>query len=166
MTKKKHSAEKAIRDIRRATQRQYSAEEKIRIVLEGLRGESSIAELCRKEGINQNLYYRWSKEFLEAGKKRLAGDTAREANSDEVKGLRREAAQLKEALAETVLENRLLKKAPSGLGATIHEIQSFRETRDHQPGGTLLAAGAAHAGSPGDPQNRPSMAGTSATTRV
>ena len=109
MTKKKDSAEKAIRDIRRATRRQYSAEEKIRIVLEGLRGESSIAELCRKEGINQNLYYRWSKEFLEAGKKRLAGDTAREANSDEVKGLRREAAQLKEALAETVLENRLLK---------------------------------------------------------
>ena len=106
MTKKKASADKAIRDIRRATRRQYSAEEKIRIVLEGLRGESSIAELCRKEGINQNLYYRWSKEFLEAGKKRLAGDTAREANSDEVKGLRREAAQLKEALAETVLNRR------------------------------------------------------------
>ena len=69
MTKKKDSAKKAIRDIRRATRRQYSAEEKIRIVLEGLRGESSIAELCRKEGINQNLYYRWSKEFLEAGNK-------------------------------------------------------------------------------------------------
>ncbi|MEJ2331025.1 MAG: IS3 family transposase [Gammaproteobacteria bacterium] len=110
MTKKKDSAEKAIRDIRRATRRRYSAEEKIRIVLEGLRGESSIAELCRKEGINQNLYYRWSKEFLEAGKKRLAGDTAREANSDEVKALHSEAAQLKEALAETLLENRLLKK--------------------------------------------------------
>jgi len=94
MTKKKASAEKAIRDIRRATRRRYSAEEKIRIVLEGLRGESSIAELCRKEGINQNLYYRWWKEFLEAGKKRLAGDTPREANSDEVKGLRCEAAQL------------------------------------------------------------------------
>ena len=94
MTKQKDSAKKAIRDIRRATRRQYSAEEKIRIVLEGLRGESSIAELCRKEGINQNLYYRWSKEFLEAGKKRLAGDTARKANSDEVKGLRSEAAQL------------------------------------------------------------------------
>ena len=106
MTKQKDSAEKAIRDIRRVTRRQYSAEEKIRIVLEGLRGESSIAELCRKEGINQNLYYRWSKEFLEAGKKRLAGDTAREANSDEVKGLRSEAAQLKEALAETVLNRR------------------------------------------------------------
>ena len=116
MTKKKDSAEKAIRDIRRATRRQYSAEEKIRIVLEGLRGESSIAELCRKEGINQNLYYRWSKEFLEAGKKRLAGDTAREANSDEVKELRSEAAQLKEALAETLLKNRLLKKSSYGAG--------------------------------------------------
>ena len=116
MSKQKDSAEKAIRDLRRVTRRQYSAEEKIRIVLEGLRGESSIAELCRKEGINQNLYYRWSKEFLEAGKKRLAGDTAREANSGEVKGLRNEAAQLKEALAETVLENRLLKKSMFGAG--------------------------------------------------
>ena len=76
------SAEKTVRDIRRATRRHHSAEEKIRIVLEGLRGEVSIAELCRKEGINQNLYYRWSKEFLEAGKKRLAGDTAREATSE------------------------------------------------------------------------------------
>src|SRR5215470_6645636 len=82
------SAEKTVRDIRRATRRHHSAEEKIRIVLEGLRGEDSIAELCRKEGINQNLYYRWSKEFLEAGKKRLAGDTAREASSDEVKELK------------------------------------------------------------------------------
>ena len=91
--------------------RQFSAEEKIRIVLEGLRGEDSIAELCRKEGIAQNLYYRWSKEFLEAGKKRLAGDTAREATSDEVKTLRAEARQLKEALAEVTLENRLLKKS-------------------------------------------------------
>ena len=110
------SADKTVRDIRRATRRRFSAEDKIRIVLEGLRGEDSIAELCRKEGINQNLYYRWSKEFLEAGKKRLAGDTAREANSDEVKGLRSEAAQLKEALAETVLENRLLKKSMLGAG--------------------------------------------------
>src|SRR5271167_1027743 len=88
------SAEKTVRDIRRATRRHHSAEEKIRIVLEGLRGEVSIAELCRKEGINQNLYYRWSKEFLEAGKKRLAGDTAREATSDEVKDLKAEARQL------------------------------------------------------------------------
>ena len=80
--RQKDGAEKTVRDIRRATRRHYSAEEKIRIVLEGLRGEDSIAELCRKEGINQNLYYRWSKEFLEAGKKRLAGDTAREATSE------------------------------------------------------------------------------------
>ena len=94
------SAEKTVRDIRRATRRQFSAEEKIRIVLEGLRGEASIAELCRKEGIAQSLYYGWSKEFLEAGKQRLAGDTAREATSDEVKTLRAEARQLKEALAE------------------------------------------------------------------
>ena len=105
------SAEKTVRDIRRATRRQFSAEEKIRIVLDGLRGEDSIAELCRKEGIAQNLYYRWSKEFLEAGKKRLAGDTAREATSDEVKTLRSEARQLKEALAELAIENRVLKKS-------------------------------------------------------
>jgi transposase len=105
------SAEETVRDIRRAARRQFSAEEKIGIVLEGLRGEDSIAELCRKEGIAQNLYYRWSKEFLEAGKKRLAGDTAREATSDEVKTLRAEARQLKEALAEATLENRLLKKS-------------------------------------------------------
>ncbi len=91
--------EKTIRDIRRATRRQYSAEEKIRIVLDGLRGEDSIAELCRLEGINQNLFYRWSKEFLEAGKKRLAGDTAREASSAKVKGLRRQAGELKEVVA-------------------------------------------------------------------
>jgi transposase len=100
-----------VRDIRRATRRHYAAEEKIRIVLEGLRGEVSIAELCRKEGIAQSMYYGWSKEFLEAGKRRLAGDTAREATSDEVKGLRAEARQLKEALAEVTLENRLLKKS-------------------------------------------------------
>src|SRR5499427_6303809 len=110
------SAEKTVRDIRRATRRHHSAEEKIRIVLEGLRGEDSIAELCRKEGINQNLYYRWSKEFLEAGKKRLAGDTAREATSDEVKELKAEARQLKETLAELLIENRLLKKSVLGDG--------------------------------------------------
>ncbi len=109
--RKPDGAEKLVRDIRRATRRQYSAEEKIRIVLEGLRGEVSIAELCRKEGIAQSMYYGWSKEFLEAGKRRLAGDTAREATSDEVKGLRAEARQLKEALAEMTLENRLLKKS-------------------------------------------------------
>ncbi len=112
----KDGAEKAVRDIRRATRRRFSAEEKIRIVLDGLRGEDSIAELCRREGINQNLYYRWSKEFLEAGKKRLAGDTAREATSAEVKGLRGEAAALKEVVAELTLENRLLKKSMIGDG--------------------------------------------------
>mgnify|MGYP003428610749 FL=1 len=105
------SAEKTVRDIRRATRRRHSSEEKIRIVLEGLRGEDSIAELCRREGLNQTVYYRWSKEFLEAGKKRLAGDTARDATSDEVKDIRAELRQLKEALAETLLENRLLKKS-------------------------------------------------------
>ncbi|MGO9265804.1 MAG: IS3 family transposase [Candidatus Binataceae bacterium] len=105
------AAEKTVRDIRRATRRQYSAEEKVRIVIAGLRGEDSVAELCRKEGINQNLYYRWSKDFLEAGKKRLAGDTAREATSDEVKALQAQARQLKELLAEPLLENRLLKKS-------------------------------------------------------
>ena len=112
----KEPAEKVIKAIRRATRKQYSAEEKIRIVLDGLRGEESIAELCRREGINQNLYYRWSKEFLEAGKKRLAGDTAREATSEEVKGLRREAVALKEVVAELTLENRLLKKSMTGDG--------------------------------------------------
>ena len=110
------SAEKTVKDIRRATRKNYSAEEKIRIVLEGLRGEHSIAELCRIEGINQNLYYRWSKDFLEAGKKHLSGDTEREASTTEVKSLRTESRQLKEALAEQVLENRLLKKSVIGSG--------------------------------------------------
>ena len=114
--KLKEPAEKVVKDIRRATRKRHSSEEKIRIVLEGLRGEESIAELCRLEGINQNLYYRWSKEFLEAGKKRLAGDTAREATSDEVKGLRKEAVALKEVVAELTLENRLLKKSMTGDG--------------------------------------------------
>jgi transposase len=109
-------AEQLVKEIRRATRRQFSAEEKIRIVLSGLRGEDSIAELCRREGIVQNLYYRWSKEFLEAGKKRLAGDTARAATSDEVKDLRREASALKEVVAELMLESRLLKKSMIGAG--------------------------------------------------
>ncbi len=112
----KAPAETLIRDIRRATRRQFSAEEKIRIVLEGLRGEDSIAELCRREGIATSMYYGWSKEFLEAGKKRLAGDTARAATSDEVKELRREASALKEAVADLTLENRLLKKSMIGDG--------------------------------------------------
>jgi transposase len=107
----KQPAEDVIRDIRRATRRHFSAEEKIRIVLDGLRGEESIAEICRREGIASSMYYGWSKEFLEAGKKRLAGDTARAATSDEVKALRREALSLKEAAADLTLENRLLKKS-------------------------------------------------------
>lgn len=121
MTKKKDSAETALRDIRRATRRQYSAEEKIRIVLEGLRGESSIAELCRKEGINPNLYYRWSKDFLEAGKKRLSGDTVREANTDEVVDLKRENKDLKQAVAELYLRNDWLKKSLTGQGVTLDD---------------------------------------------
>jgi transposase len=100
-----------VKDIRRVTRRHFSAEDKIRVVLEGLRGEDSIAELCRRERIVQNLYYRWSKDFLEAGKKRLAGDTARAATSDEVQELRREAKALKEAVADLTLENRVLKKS-------------------------------------------------------
>lgn len=106
----KVSVEKAVRDIRRETRRKYSAEEKIRIVLEGVRGEESIAELCRREGINPNLYYKWSKEFLEAGKARLTGDTKREASSSQVTALRQENEQLKQVVAELVLENRALKK--------------------------------------------------------
>jgi transposase len=109
-------AEQVVKAIRRGTRRQFSAAEKIRFVLSGLRGEDSIAELCRREGIVQNLYYRWSKEFLEAGKKRLAGDTARAATTDEVKDLRREASALKEVVAELMLENRLLKKSTIGAG--------------------------------------------------
>jgi transposase len=105
------SAEQVVKDIRRATRRHFSAEDKIRIVLDGLRGEDSIAELCRKEGIAQSLYYVWSKEFMEAGKRRLAGDTARAATSGEVQDLRREARALKEVVADLTLENRLLKKS-------------------------------------------------------
>ena len=109
------SPESVVRDIRRHTRRKYSAEEKIRIVLEGLKGEVSIVELCRREGIVSNLYYRWSKDFLEAGKKRLAGDTAREATSSEVGDLRSENDQLKQLVAELSLKNRLLKKSQTGL---------------------------------------------------
>jgi transposase len=105
------SSEEVVKDIRRATRKRCSAEEKIRIVLDGLRGEHSIAELCRREGIAEGLYYSWSKEFLEAGKRRLAGDTARAATSDEVKDLKRQAQELKEVVAEQALELRLLKKA-------------------------------------------------------
>ena len=113
---KKQSTEATVRGIRRRTRRKFSPEEKIRIVLEGLRGEQSVSELCRREGIAANLYYRWSKDFLEAGKKRLAGDTVREATSDEVKDLRSENRELKEVVAEITLKNRVLKKSLTGLG--------------------------------------------------
>ena len=112
-------ADRVVKDIKRQTRRRFSAEEKIRIVLAGLRGEDSIAELCRQEGIAQSQYYSWSKEFMEAGKKRLAGDTMRAANTDEVQGLRREARDLKEVVAEQALELRLLKKSMIGDGEDI-----------------------------------------------
>ena len=109
-------SEKLVRDIRRVTRKQYSTEEKIRIVLDGLRGDATIAELCRREGIAESLYYSWSKEFLEAGNRRLAGDTSRAATSTEVKDLRRQSQELKEVVAEQALELRLLKKSMTGDG--------------------------------------------------
>ena len=142
----KQPAEDAIRDIRRATRRHFSAEEKIRIVLEGLRGEESIAELCRREGIASSMYYGWSKEFLEAGKRRLAGDTARAATSGEVKDLRREAQTLKEVVADLTLENRLLKKSMIGDGEKRHEIFRIRQDGDHPAGRAIAFAGSTHAG--------------------
>jgi transposase len=118
MPRKKKTTEAAVREIRRQTRRKFSAEEKVRIVLEGLRGEESVAELCRREGIAASLYYSWSKDFLEAGKKRLAGDVKREATSDEVKRLRRENLDLKQVVAELTLENRVLKKSLEGVSGT------------------------------------------------
>ena len=140
------STEKVVREIRRHTRRRFSAEEKIRIVLEGLRGEESIAALCRREGLAPNLYYRWSKEFLEAGKKRLLGDTTREATSTEVQDLRRENSQLKQVVAEAVLENHVLKKiwwAP--VRGTIRATDRGREARDHPACGGLGSVGAPYA---------------------
>jgi transposase len=120
MTKKsgqsKVAADKLVKSIRRKTRQTYSSEEKIRIVLAGLRGEESISALCRREGIAESLYYSWSKEFLEAGKRRLSGDTARQATSLEVKDLRSESLALKECVADLTLENRLLKKSMTGAG--------------------------------------------------
>jgi transposase len=112
---RKSDPESVVREIRRKTRRRYSSEEKIRIVLEGLKGEESIAELCRREGINPNLYYHWSKEFLEAGKRRLTGNTKREATSSEVTDLRKENSQLKQLVADLSLKNQVLKKSLSGL---------------------------------------------------
>ena len=113
---KETSPESTVKEIRRKTRRKFSSEEKIRIILEGLRGEASIAEICRKEGIHPNHYYRWSKDFLEAGKKRLLGDTTREANTDEVSNLRKENDQLKELVANLSLKNQVLKKSLKGSG--------------------------------------------------
>jgi len=115
MTEKKPSVEATVKNIRQKNRKKYSAEEKIRIVLEGLRGEKTIAELCRYEGINQNSYYKWSKEFLEAGKQRLSGNTARQASSNQVKNLRKELDQMKLMVAELSLKNRVLKKSLLGL---------------------------------------------------
>ena len=127
------ASEKLVKDIRRATRKHYSAEEKIRIVLDGLRGEETIAELCRREGIAQSLYYTWSKEFLEAGKKRLAGDTVRAASTSEVKDLRREARELKEVVAEQALELRLLKKSMiAGEAASAPPVRAQGRTDDEE----------------------------------
>ena len=108
-------SDKVVKNIKRNTRKRYSSEEKIRIVLEGLRGEISIAEICRREGIYPNIYYRWSKDFLEAGKKRLEGDTIREATSDEVINLKKENNQLKQGVADLFLKNRILKKSVTGM---------------------------------------------------
>ena len=113
--------ESIVRDIKRKTRKRYNSEEKIRIVLEGLRGEDSIASLCRKEGINPNTYYKWSKEFLESVKKRLQGDTEREATSSEVTNLRDENSQLKYLVAELSLRNRVLKKSLVGMEAGLED---------------------------------------------
>ena len=115
-TERKASVEKTVRNIRRNSRRRYSSEDKIRIVLEGLRGEGTVAELCRREGISESLYYKWSKEFLEAGKARLVGNTKRQASTDEVKELRSENDQLKQLVAELALKNRVLKKSVVGSG--------------------------------------------------
>jgi transposase len=113
--RKKIPTESIIKEIKRKTRRKFTAEERIRIVLEGLRGEESIADLCRKEGIYATMYYKWSKEFLEAGKRRLTGDTKREADSKEVKDLRAENESLKQLVAELSLKNNVLKKTLKGL---------------------------------------------------
>ena len=154
------SSEDMVKGIRRATRKRYSAEEKIRIVLDGLRGEHSIAELCRREGIAEGLYYSWSKEFLEAGKRRLAGDTARAATGDEVKALRREAQDLKEVVAEQALELRLLKKSMIADGGDVdaehrfamtHEALRPREARDHPLGRAIASPCPANPGDAGHP---------------
>ena len=118
----KSDPEARVREIRRNTRRRYTCEEKIRIVLEGLKGEESVAELCRREGISPNLYYTWSKEFLEAGKRRLQGDTKREATSGEVVALRQENGQLKQLVADLSLRNQMLKKSSAGAGEDLEGL--------------------------------------------
>ena len=113
--KPQNNPETVVREIKRNTRRKFNSEEKIRIILEGLKGEDSIANICRKEGIAPSVYYKWSKSFLEAGKRKLNGDTMREATSDEVSELRKENEQLKQLVAEITLQNRVLKKSLSGL---------------------------------------------------
>ena len=109
------SPKSVVREIKRKTRRKFNTEERIRIILEGLKGEDSIAAICRREGIAPSLYYKWSKMFLQAGKRRLNGDTLREANSDEVGELRKENEELKQLVAELSLKNRVLKKSLNGL---------------------------------------------------
>jgi len=113
--KARQDPESVVKEIKRNTRRKFNSEEKIRIILEGLRGEDSIANICRKEGIVPSIYYKWSKAFLEAGKRQLNGDTIREASSSEVSNLRNENEQLKQLVAELSLKNRVLKKSVSGL---------------------------------------------------
>ncbi len=115
MEQNKQSADGIIRDIKRQTRRVFSSEEKIKIVLEGLRGEESVAALCRRYGIHENNYYNWSKEFLEAGRKRLSGDTERSATSTEVKDLKDENRNLKDLVADLSIEVKVLKKSLRGL---------------------------------------------------
>ncbi len=131
------AVEKAVREIKRRTRRRFSPEDKIRIVLQGLRGEDSIAELCRREGLHQNQYYRWSKEFLEAGRKRLAGDIDREATSGEVKTLREQAVQLISLAVDTVSRH-LQKRAERGPGRGYAGKSPAKKKRDRGWGGTYM----------------------------
>ena len=147
----KQDPEKIVREIKRKTRCKFSAEEKIRIVLEGLRGEETIAELCRREGISSNLYYNWSKEFLEAGKRRLLGNTVRQADSTEVTRLRRENGELKHLVADLTLENAQLKKPTTTWTAsrTSGEVHALGEAGDHPAGRAVGSACEADAGPAG-----------------
>ena len=144
---KDNGVESKVREIRRKTRKRYSAEEKIRIVLEGLRAEESISELCRREGIATNLYYSWSKEFLEAGKRRLKGDTKRQATSGEVISLRKQNSQLKELVADLSLKNVVLKKAWLARAKiwTSDAFYSIRKDGDYPSGSGLTAGSEAYA---------------------